>query len=122
MAPLVDKKFFLRAAPERRAPVHGCVDKNLLGCDFYVNVPTYELFIKSRGVVSLEVLRRVTGSTFSDNVYFNLVTAANFARTKYSGKQNSNATSVPKKFRLRLCNGNIGDGIEKMQVVGTSSD
>ena len=49
MAPLVDNKFFLRAAPERRAPVHGCVDKNLLGCDFYVNVPTYELFIKSRG-------------------------------------------------------------------------
>jgi hypothetical protein len=78
--------------------------------------------LRAGGVVSLEVLRRVTGSTFSDNVYFNLVTAANFARTKYSGKQNSNATSVPKKFQLRLCNGNNGDGIEKMQVVGTSSD
>jgi hypothetical protein len=23
--------FFLRAAPDRRAPVRGCVDKNLLG-------------------------------------------------------------------------------------------
>jgi len=29
-APLVDNRFFLRAAPESRAPVRGCVDSNLL--------------------------------------------------------------------------------------------
>jgi hypothetical protein len=34
-APLVDNMFFLRAEPEQRAPVRECVDKNLLGENFY---------------------------------------------------------------------------------------
>jgi hypothetical protein len=34
-APLVDNMFFLRAAPDRRAPVRGCVDRNLLGGILY---------------------------------------------------------------------------------------
>jgi len=35
LAPLVDNNFFMRAKPERRAPVRGCIDRNLLGHDFY---------------------------------------------------------------------------------------
>jgi hypothetical protein len=32
---LVDNRFFFRAKPERRAPVRGCIDRNLLGHAFY---------------------------------------------------------------------------------------
>jgi hypothetical protein len=61
----------------------------------------------------------------------NLVTAANFAVTKYGNKENSNGTCVPlslflqrikkgsKKFRYLLFNGKNEAGIEKMRVVET---
>jgi hypothetical protein len=47
-----------------------------------------------------------------------LSTAENKIVTLLASLKNSDC----RKFRLRLCNGNNGDGIEKMQVVGTSSD
>jgi hypothetical protein len=137
MAPLVDNRFFLRAAPERRAPVRGCVDRNLLGPDFYArNKESLQslrmnCLVRGNNIVSFENLRRSTGLNFSNNAYLNLVTAANFAKTKYANKQESNGTCLPlllflqrirkgsKKFRIRLSEEKNGDGIEKMQVVTT---
>jgi hypothetical protein len=68
---------------------------------------------------------------FSNNAYLNLVTAANFAITKYGNKDGSNGTCIPlmlflqrikkgsKKFRLLLSDGKNETGIEKMRVVET---
>jgi hypothetical protein len=87
--------------------------------------------VRGNSFVSFENLRRSTGLNFSNNAYLNLVTAANFAKTKYANKQESNGTCLPlllflqrikkgsKKFRIRLCDEKNGDGIEKMQVVTT---
>jgi hypothetical protein len=137
MAPLVDNKFFLRAAPERRAPVRGCVDRNLLGPEFYAaNKESLQslrmnCLVRGNGIVTLENLRRTTGLNFSNNAYLNLVTAANFAKTKYGNKENSNGTCIPlllflqrikkgsKKFRVRLFDGKNTEGIDKLQVVTT---
>jgi hypothetical protein len=137
MAPLVDNKFFLRAAPERRAPVLGCVDRNLLGPDFYAANKEALLclrmncLVRGNRIVTIEMLRRQTGLNFSNNAYMNLVTAANFAVTKYGNKAGSNGTCVPlvlflqrikkgsKKFRYLLFNGKNENGIEKMRVVET---
>ncbi len=137
MAPLVDNKFFLRAAPERRPPVRGCVDRNLLGPDFYTaNKETLltlrmNCLVRGNRIVTVETLRRTTGLNFSNNAYLNLVTAANFAKTKYGNKQKSKGTCIPltlflqwikkgsKKFRLLLCDGKNINGIENLQVVET---
>jgi hypothetical protein len=137
MAPLVDNKFFLRAAPERRAPVLGCVDRNLLGPDFYAANKEALLslrmncLVRGNRIVTIETLRRQTGLNFSNNAYMNLVTAANFAVTKYGNKVDSNGTCIPlalflqrikkgsKKFRYLLFNGKNETGIEKMRVVET---
>ncbi len=66
--------FFLRAAPERRAPVRGCVDRNLLGGNLYdqhqgtlLSLRMNTLVERNR-VVSLDRLRRITGINFSENV------------------------------------------------------
>jgi hypothetical protein len=70
MAPLVDNKFFLRAAPERRALVLGCVDRNLLGPDFYAANKEALLslrmncLVRGNRIVTIETLRRQTGLNF----------------------------------------------------------
>jgi hypothetical protein len=137
MAPLVDNKYFLRAAPERRAPVQGCVDRNLLGHDFYAANQEALLalrmncLIRGNTVVTIDTLRRTTRLNFTNNAYLNLVTAANFANTKYGNKVGSNGTCVPlllflqrikkgsKKFRLLLSDGKNESGVENMQLVET---
>ncbi len=74
-APLVNNVFFLRAAPERRAPVRGCVDKNLLGEPLYTRHKETLLSLRmntlvaGNRVVSLERLRQITGINFSENIY-----------------------------------------------------
>ncbi len=99
-APLVDNMFFLRAAPERRAPVRGCVDKNLLGGPLYtqhketlLSLRMNTLVVGNR-LVSVERLRQIIGINFSENVYMYLSTAGRFAIKKYSGKNNSDGTSL----------------------------
>jgi hypothetical protein len=99
-APLVDNMFFLRAEPRRREPVRGCVDRNLLGEDFYRTHRNELLALRmncllvGNRVVPLERLRQVSGLHFSDNVYMYLQTAANFALKKYGRNENSNGTSL----------------------------
>jgi len=137
MAPLVDNKFFLRAAPERRAPVLGCVDRNLVGPEFYaankeaLQSLRMNCLIRGNHIVTIDALRRQTGLNFSNNAYLNLVTAANYAKTKYGNKEGSNGTCIPltlylqrikkgsRKFRLLLSDGKNETGIEKMRVVET---
>jgi hypothetical protein len=136
-APLVDNRMFLRAPPERRAPVRGIIDRNLLGPDFYnahkETLLTLKLscIVNDNVVVSFNALRTGTGLDFTQATYFNLVTAANFAITKYSNKIGSNGTTQTvewfiaqlkrgsKKFR-RTLDGNINvKKIEELRVVGT---
>jgi hypothetical protein len=99
-APLVDNMFFLRAEPGRRAPVRGCVDKNLLGENFYSRHKETLLSLRmnclvvGNRIVSLERLRLVTGLPFTDNMYMYLTTAGRFAIKKYCGKPDSNGTSL----------------------------
>jgi hypothetical protein len=97
-AQLVDNRMFLRAPPERRAPVRGIIDRNLLGPAFYTahkeTLLTLKMncLINNNGVVSFQALRLGTGLNFTQATYFNLVTAANFALTKYANKTGSNGT------------------------------
>jgi hypothetical protein len=99
-APLVNNAFFFRAAPERRAPVRGCVDKNLLGEPLYTRHKETLLSLRmntlvaGNRVVSLERLRQITGINFSENVYMYLSTAGRFAIKKYSGKNDSDGSSL----------------------------
>jgi hypothetical protein len=99
-APLVDNMFFLRAAPERRAPVRGCVDRNLLGGILYnqhketlLSLRMNTLVERNR-VVPLDRLRQITGINFSENVYMYLSTAGRFAIKKYGGNPSSNGTCL----------------------------
>ena len=98
-APLVDNRMFLRAPPERRAPVRGIIDRNLLGPGFYnahkETLLTLKMscIVNDNAIVSLNALRAGTGLDFTQATYFNLVTAANFAITKYSNKTGSNGTT-----------------------------
>jgi hypothetical protein len=100
LAPLVDNHFFLRAAPERRAPVRGCVDKNLLGVGFYTQNKEallnlrMECLIRGNKVVTIQQLCANTGLNICQNVYMYLSTAAKFAIKKYGKKTTSNGTSV----------------------------
>jgi hypothetical protein len=77
--------MFLRAPPERRAPVRGVVDRNLLGAAFYDRHKETLLNLKLNCLVNNNVdvdyrtLIDSTGLNFSQATYFNLVTAANFA-------------------------------------------
>jgi len=118
-APLVDNSFFLRQAPERRRPVRGCVDRNLLGHDFY-DRNKYALrnlrmscLLRGDRIVSREFLNRTTGLIFSEAVYMHLSTAAAFAKTKYANKENSNGTSLPLKWLL----GRIKKGSKRFRTI-----
>jgi hypothetical protein len=97
-AQLVDNRMFLRAPPERRAPVRGIIDRNLLGPAFYTAHKDTLLTLKmnclitNNAVVSFQALRIGTGLNFTQATYFNLVTAANFALTKFANKNESNGT------------------------------
>ncbi len=82
---LVDNSLFLRAPPERRAPVRGMVDRNLLGHAFY-NANKEKLLdlklsclVRNGRTVSFNLLRANTGLGFTQATYLNLVTAGNFA-------------------------------------------
>jgi hypothetical protein len=98
-AQLVDNRMFLRAPPERRAPVRGVVDRNLLGAAFYDRHKETLLNLKmnclvnNNVVVDYRTLVDTTGLNFSQATYFNLVTAANFAIKKYANTDNSNGSS-----------------------------
>jgi hypothetical protein len=98
-AHLVDNRMFLRAPPERRAPVRGAVDRNLLGAAFYdrhkETLLTLRLscIVNNNVVVGFQTLIANTGLNFTQASYFNLVTAANFAITKYANKTGSNGTA-----------------------------
>jgi hypothetical protein len=98
-AHLVDNRMFLRAPPERRAPVRGAVDRNLLGAAFYdrhkETLLTLRLscIVNNNVVVGFQTLIAKTGLNFTQASYFNLVTAANFAITKYANKIGSNGTA-----------------------------
>ncbi len=98
-AHLVDNRMFLRAPPERRAPVRGVVDRNLLGAAFYDRHKETLLNLKLNCLVNNNVvvdyctLIDSTGLNFSQATYFNLVTAANFALKKYANIDGSNGSS-----------------------------
>ncbi len=113
------------------------MDRNLLGHDFYAANQEALLalrmncLIRGNTVVTIDILRRNTRLNFTNNAYLNLVTAANFAKTKYGNLADSNGTCVPlllflqrikkgsKKFRLLLSDGKNESGVENMQVVKT---
>jgi hypothetical protein len=137
-APLVDNFFFLRTAPERRQPVRGCVDRNLLGRDFYdrnkdqLRSLRMSCMLRGGGVVSQELLIRTTGLAFTQATYMHLSTAAAFAFTKYANKSGSNGTSLPlnwllqkvkkgsKRFRTIIEKGNYANNdISGLRVVKT---
>jgi hypothetical protein len=138
MAPLVDNRFFLRAKPERRAPVRGCVDRNLLGQEFYdANRPALRALrmnclIRGNRIVDHGTLTRTTGIDFTPASYLLLVTAGKFAITKYANKTGSNGTSLPmswylqraKKGSKKFCklierNSNVDNPLSNLRVVNT---
>jgi len=135
-APLVDNDFFLRNEPTRRDPARGCIDRNLLGIEFYnrhkekLRSLRLNWLITGMRIVSLERLREITEIPFSQNVYMHLNTACMFALKKYSGKAGSNETSISlisylerikkgsRKFRLLISKRNTCD-IAELRVVKT---
>jgi hypothetical protein len=118
-AHLVDNRMFLRAPPERRAPVRGVVDRNLLGAAFYDGHKETLLklrmscIVRNNVVVDYRTLRADTGLNFTQAAYFNLVTAANFAITKYADKDGSNGTSESIEWFL----GTIKKGSKKFRRI-----
>jgi hypothetical protein len=136
-APLVDNRMFLRAPPERRAPVRGLVDRNLLGPAFYDRHKETLLNLKmsclivNNVVVDFPTLNANSGLTFTQAAYFNLVTAGNFAITKYANKINSNGTAQSvdwfltqvkkgsKKFRKILDTNVANIDVADLRVVNT---
>jgi hypothetical protein len=74
------------------------VDRNLLGVAFYERhketLLTLRLscIVTNNAVVDFRTLIANTGLNFTQATYFNLVTAANFAITKYANKPGSNGT------------------------------
>jgi hypothetical protein len=104
------------------------VDRNLLGEDFYLNHRNELLALRmscllvGNRVVPLDRLRQITGLHFSNNVYMYLQTAANFALKKYSGKNNSNGTSLTLTAimdRLKKGSGKYRKMLEKASNEGT---
>ena len=138
-APLIDNYFFMRAEPQRRAPVRGCVDRNLLGAAFYdenrgaLRKLRLNVIVRNGNrIASFNELIAMTGLPFSFNSYLGLATAARFAIKKYSMKNGSNGSTVPlnfilqgvkkgsKRFRKLLMNLNLaGLDISKLRVVRT---
>jgi hypothetical protein len=134
---MVDNDMFLRAAPGRRQQERGCIDRNLLGPDFYdgnkemLQRINMNVLIQNGAVVSYQDLRASSGLNFSQAAYFRLVTAGNFAIKKYSKAENKNGTSesIPsflnsikkgsKRFRKILEKRTGGKKMENMRVVLT---
>jgi hypothetical protein len=132
--------MFLRAPPERRAPVRGAVDRNLLGHGFFDNNKERLLALKmnclvTQGrVVSFITLRLNTGLPFDAVTYMNLVTAGNFAIKKYANKNGSDGTcnSISwllnqvrrgsKRFRRTMEKNVISKVISELRVVNTFFD
>jgi hypothetical protein len=91
--------MFLRSAPGRRQQERGCIDRNLLGPDFYDENKerllrlNMNVLIQNGAVVSYQVLRASSGLNFSQAAYFRLVTAGNFAIKKYSRTESNNGNS-----------------------------
>jgi hypothetical protein len=138
LAPLVDNNFFMRAKPERRAPVRGCIDRNLLGHDFYdanrkiLRSLRMNCLIRGNRVVDHGTLTRNSGIEFTPASYLLLVTAGKFAITKYANKTGSNGTHLPlswyiqrakkgsKKFRKMIeSNSSTVNPISGLRVVNT---
>jgi hypothetical protein len=137
---LVNNQMFLRAPPERRAPVRGAVDRNLLGHGFFDNNKERLLALKmnclvTQGrVVSFITLRLNTGLPFDAVTYMNLVTAGNFAIKKYANKNGSDGTcnSISwllnqvrrgsKRFRRTMEKNVISKVISELRVVNTFFD
>jgi hypothetical protein len=134
---LVDNPLFLRAPPERRAPVRGLVDRNLLGHAFYDTNKEKLLDLKLSCLVRIgrtvtfNQLRANTGLGFAQATYLNLVTAGNFAVKKYGNKVTSNGTCFSvnwllsqvrkgsKKFRRILDVKNNTTALADLRVVNT---
>jgi hypothetical protein len=134
---LVDNGMFLRAPPDRRAPVRGVVDRNLLGPAFYdrhketlLNL-RMDCLIANNVVVDYPTLNANCGIVFTQATYFNLVTAGNFAITKYANKNTSNGTALSvewflaqikkgsKKFRKILDSMVMETEVAELRVVTT---
>jgi len=136
-AQLVDNGMFLRAPPDRRAPVRGIVDRNLIGPVFYdrhketLHTLKLNCLIENNTVVDFQTLRANTGLNFTQATYFNLVTAANFAIKKYAKKDGSNGTDQSvdwflsqvkrgsKKFRKMLEKKDMPTNVGELRVVKT---
>jgi hypothetical protein len=136
-ARMVDNDMFLRAAPGRRQQERGCIDRNLLGPEFYdgnkemLQRINMNVLIQNGVVVSYQNLRASSGLNFSQAAYFRLVTAGNFAIKKYSKAENNNGTSESivsflngikkgsKRFRKILEKRSGGKKMEDMRVVLT---
>jgi hypothetical protein len=129
--------MFLRAAPGRRQQERGCIDRNLLGPEFYdenkerLQRLNMNVLIQNGAVVSYQGLRASSGLNFSQAAYFWLVTAGNFAIKKYSRTENNNGTSESistflnsikkgsKRFRKIVEKRLGGKKMENMRVVLT---
>jgi hypothetical protein len=71
-------------------------------------------------LVSVERLRQITGINFSENVYMYLSTAGRFAIEKYSGKNNSDGTSLTMSAymsRIKKGSGRYRKIIERFKTV-----
>jgi hypothetical protein len=136
-ARLINNDMFLRAAPERRAPENGLIDRNLLGGRFYdenkerlLRINMGDL-VHNGAVVGYRTFLQNTGINFSQVVYLHLVRAGNFALTKYAGKAGSDGTSTTigsfldslkkgsRRFRMTLETSINAKNIESLRVVKT---
>jgi hypothetical protein len=136
-AKLIDNSMFLRSAPGRRQQERGCIDRNLLGPEFYdgnkerLQRLNMNVLIQNGAVVSYQGLRASSGLNFCQAAYFRLVTAGNFAIKKYSRTENNNGTSESigtflnsikkgsKRFRKIVEKRLGGKKMENMRVVLT---
>ncbi len=79
-AKMVDNDMFLRSAPGRRQQERGCIDRNLLGPDFYdgnkemLQRINMNVLIQNGAVVSYQGLRASSGLNFSQAVCENIFT------------------------------------------------
>ena len=114
----------------------GCVDRNLIGRDFYdrnkerLRSLRMNCLIYGDRVVNFERACILTGLELTQNVYMYLHTAASFAVKKYRGKEGSNGTSLTLlshiqrvkkgsgKFRKLIERGSQGEkSIENLRIV-----
>jgi len=138
MAPLIDNPFFMRAEPGRRAPVIGCVDRNLIGGHFYdthkerlLSLRLNCLIRPGNRLASLPEINRTTGLVFTYNVYMHLLVAARFAIKKYGNKPVTNGTTLPlaalfignkkgsRRYRKIIEKSNGSIDLQRLRVVKT---